>query len=183
MADLSAIGRSRNLFKPFNSVTTVNKVMGGWAQQAKENLKKDNKNASFSLSQSIRVETKIFNTSVQFSFIMEDYWPFVDKGRGPGKQPPPEPIIEWVRTKSSFKAKAGLTAGNKSLASRTKSLAFLIGRKIGREGTKGNNFYSDVVNDQSIDALQKQLSRELRKDVEVSVKTIADDVNKGQQSN
>lgn len=47
---------------------------------------------------------------------------FMERGRGPGKFPPEEPILNWVKAK-------GLSSDN------IKSLVFLIRRKIAREGT------------------------------------------------
>lgn len=50
------------------------------------------------------------------------YWQI--HGRGPGKQPPIQNIIDWIRSKAI--ALVDITE---------KGLAFLIARKIGREGT------------------------------------------------
>lgn len=52
------------------------------------------------------------------------HWYYTVHGRKPGKQPPPETIIEWIRRKGIVVQ--GII---------TKSLAFLIGRKIGKLGT------------------------------------------------
>jgi hypothetical protein len=51
------------------------------------------------------------------------YWYFLVHGRAPGKQPPPESIIGWIKRK-----------GIESVLN-INSLAYLIGRKIGRLGT------------------------------------------------
>ena len=53
-----------------------------------------------------------------------DYYYFLVHGRKPGKQPPPETIMNWIDKK-----------GIKSDGISLDSLAFLIGRKIGRQGT------------------------------------------------
>lgn len=55
----------------------------------------------------------------EFNYIMT-----LEDGRGPGGMPPTEPILEWVRQR-------GITPEGIS----QKSLAFLIARKIGREGS------------------------------------------------
>jgi hypothetical protein len=50
------------------------------------------------------------------------------EGRRPGKQPPLEAIIQWLKDKKTFKIE---TEKGPSL----RSLAFLIARKIGKTGT------------------------------------------------
>jgi len=51
-----------------------------------------------------------------------DYLEFLNRGRGPGKYPPPSNLVEWVRSK------LGITEN-------AESVAFLIGRKIAEQGT------------------------------------------------
>ena len=53
-----------------------------------------------------------------------DYIYYLDKGRGPGKFPPPKNIVEWVR------AKLGLEG------SEAKQVAYVIGKKISEQGTE-----------------------------------------------
>lgn len=49
----------------------------------------------------------------------------VETGRKPGKQPPTERLLLWVRRKLGVSDK------------QARSVAFLVARKIGRKGTKG----------------------------------------------
>lgn len=56
---------------------------------------------------------------MSFNYIMT-----LEDGRRPGKQPPTEPILKWVQER-------GITPSDIS----QESLAFLIARKIGREGS------------------------------------------------
>lgn len=70
----------------------------------------------------------------------------LETGRAPGKMPPREPILQWVKSRNI--QPQGITQ---------ESLAFLIQRKIGKEGTmvyrrytatgKGTGIISDVVGD------------------------------------
>lgn len=70
------------------------------------------------------------------------YAEWVEEGRAPGKRPPVQALIPWVkrnlriervskRTKRPLKRRRGPTE------SEARSLAYVIARKIGREGTKG----------------------------------------------
>ena len=63
---------------------------------------------------SIRI-TKTSNSVTSFGI---DYLYYLDKGRGPGKFPPPESIKKWVESKP------------------VPVHPFVIGRKIAREGTE-----------------------------------------------
>jgi hypothetical protein len=69
---------------------------------------------------------------------------FVERGRGPGKWPPRAAIEQWIEDKD------GLPAIFKE---KKKSFAFLIARKIAREGTQG----SDVLETAVREFLEKEL--------------------------
>ena len=55
-----------------------------------------------------------------------DHAEWVEKGRTPGKQPPPQAMLGWVIRK-----------GFSGTLQQKKSKAFLVGRKIGRDGIPG----------------------------------------------
>jgi hypothetical protein len=52
--------------------------------------------------------------------------PFVEEGRRPGKQPPREAIVEWVKLKKMASSRA-----------KVRGIAIAVARKIGRTGTRG----------------------------------------------
>lgn len=60
-----------------------------------------------------------------------DYAKYLIYGRPPGKQPPPEKMLEFVEANPGILQEAQL----KFPYLTEKGLAFLIGRKIGRDGT------------------------------------------------
>lgn len=79
-------------------------------------------------------------------FSLQDYYYYLEYGRRAGKQPPIEAIEEWIRVKPIIPY-----AVNGKVPD-TRQLAFLIARKIGREGTEGkkpltNAMYSDKAED------------------------------------
>lgn len=152
----------------------------------KRNLEQKHKNASFELMQSISFDIEVIGLTYRFTIMMEDYWEWVDKGRKPGKRPPLKPIIEWIFEKPSVKAAIGATSKGMKDMKMAKlgdivapkpilAAALGIQKKIGKLGTKGSNFFSDVVNDESILKLQQELSIALGKDIELD---IADNINK-----
>lgn len=56
-----------------------------------------------------------------------DYFKYLVTGRPPGKQPPPDKILAWVSRNPETQNFTDL---------KKRSLAYVIGRKIGREGTE-----------------------------------------------
>ena len=66
-------------------------------------------------------------------FNLQEYWKWVENGRGPGKQPPISAIERWIEVKHL------VPNPHDNKIPSTKQLAFLIARKIGREGYEGKH--------------------------------------------
>ena len=96
----------------------------------RRDLEANDRNASNSLSKSLRV-TKTYNSSnLNLTFTANDYWYFVENGRKKGKRPPLEDILKWVRIKLQVPTEE------------ENSVAYLVARKIGLNGTKGTDVFS-----------------------------------------
>ena len=76
------------------------------------------------------------------AFLMEEYGEYVDKGRKPGKGAPPEVIQRWVREKP-IRPRNKNGGFKKVTDASVNSLAYLINRKIKREGIEPTNFFSE----------------------------------------
>ena len=115
-------------------------------------LRTAGKDASGTLINSFAFELKKTDTdNWEMIFTYADYGKYVDKGRRPGTKPPPiSKLKEWLRIK-------GLP----------ESAAFPIAKKIGRFGIKATPFLFKITEDQDqlIEALEKQLSRDVILDV------------------
>ena len=124
--------------------------------QLKNRISSDGKIATGDLQKSISgiVEGQ------SISIFASEYWYVVNYGRKPGsKMPPIRPILEWMKVK-------GIT---ESTTKKTKSLAWVIAKKIGDEGIPGTNFFWETIN--SIVPL-------ITKDIEESyLKDINDQIN------
>lgn len=174
---LADLGRDQNRGRPFKpgSVTaTVERWFQTFIDATKKNLDQDGSNASDKLSQSIRFNTKIFGFEYSFLLIMEDYYKFVDEGRKPGKMPPVSEIKKWIIQKGLITRSQSRRSPN--IQKEVNSLAFIIARKISKKGKKGTHFYSKVVNQKSLDELKKDVSRALKKDVEIEIMEIKNNI-------
>lgn len=127
-----------------NTATALNQIGGLIVGRLREGMTAVNSDASGALGQSINFNVKSSAKKIELDITMLDYWGAVDGGRKAGKQPPIDKIKEWlsiqnVRDKIRFgQSDAAFTESEKN------SLAFLIARKIGKQGTKGTNFATNV---------------------------------------
>lgn len=103
-------------------------------------LTKDNKKATGKLINSVRANVKIGATQYTAELRLQDYWKYIEYGTKP-HWPPPSAILKWIHAKPILpKAINGITPTENQLA-------FLIGRKISRDGTKGGNYLKDSIDD------------------------------------
>lgn len=83
--------------------------------------------------------------------LMNYYWEYVDRGRGPGKYAPIAPLIEWATLKGF---------------DNPRSAAFGISTNIKKFGIRGTQFFSMVATDQIINDLEEYLADQLGIDLE-----------------
>lgn len=99
-------------------------------------------------------ELEVKTTDTKAQLLGVPYTEFLIDGRGPGKFPPIQEIEQWIESK-------GISAIESDIS--VSSLAFLIARKIAREGTKyhqqgGTDLINDVFTPQRIQSIIDQLS-------------------------
>lgn len=105
--------------------------------------------ATGKLVQSARYEVQFNNNVYEVGLWLEDYWKYVERGRGAGKFPPLSKIEEWVKVKPVLPR----PMKNGKLPTE-KQLAYLIGRKIAEEGTEGKHILERSVEETNKDMLQ-----------------------------
>jgi len=114
----------RNVGRP----TLAQEVIAKYLQRVSKDIKADQKQKKLVASgNSLNSHVIIMGTKNRNSLIASSYYPFIVEGRGPGKFPPPDKIMDWLIEK-----KIQPRDENMSL----KSLAFLIGRKMAKEGSQ-----------------------------------------------
>lgn len=109
-------------------------------QDYKDRLIADDKKATGTLINSISTQVKTSNGLVYDVVInLADYWRYVEEGRKPGKFPPPDAILKWI------KVKPVIPRPYNGKVPTQKQLAFLIGRKIATEGIEPGNQLKETV--------------------------------------
>lgn len=101
------------------------------AEQYKSNLKANGHKATGNLINSITSHITVNGYEYAIELTLEDYYKYVEEGRRPGKFPPVDKILQWIKVKKILP-----TPINGKLPTE-KQLAFLISRKIANEGIKG----------------------------------------------
>ncbi len=107
---------------------------------------------------------------ISLEVTLNAYWRWIEHGRGPGKQPPLDNIIEWVN-KTQLQNEAageGMTA---------RQMAFLIARKIGREGTEPKWVLFDLM-EKNLPLWKQRLASAAQEDVLQIAHGIAAELNK-----
>ena len=102
------------------------------ADQYKTNLENSGRRASGELISSVNTKVSVDGNEFVIELQLEDYWKYVEEGRGPGGFPPPDKILQWIRMKPILPT----PLANGKLPTENQ-LAFLIGRKIANEGFQG----------------------------------------------
>jgi hypothetical protein len=119
--------------------------------QLKSRIISDGKVATGDLEKSITGIVE--GTSI--SIFASEYWYVVNYGRKPGKKMPPiRPIMEWMKIKR-------IEGATKK---QTKSIAWVIAKKIGDEGIPGTNFFWETINS-IVPLITKDIEQSYLKDI------------------
>ena len=136
--------------KSLNVKKVFDKFGKAVVQQSRSRLTKQKKNATNDLYNSINYDLKVSNkeTSFSFSFEMEDYGEFIDKGVSgvdkkyntpyayTTKAPPPNVFAKWAKAKGiKPRDKNGKFITNKAFG-------FIMSRHIFSKGQKPTKFFS-----------------------------------------
>lgn len=115
-------------------------------------------NASYKLLNSVETTVKRGDDTFTVTINLEDYWIYVENGRGPGKFPPIDKILEWIRVKPIRPY-----SDSRGRLPTEEQLAFLISRKIAEQGTEGRKVLAETVeelNNYYLPLLQQALDRD-----------------------
>lgn len=150
-------------------LNTIKEITNLFAAALKDKLEENGSDATHQLSNSIKDIVKFDGKYLTVSIQLEDYYKYVENGRKAGKFPPVEKIKEWIKVKPVLPYTRGKRLPNEN------QLAYLIGRKIAREGTRANPFLEPTIRDfKLVDkiyaAVNSMLTEEINKAVSEELK-------------
>lgn len=134
-----------------NIKTIVDRVVDLYRQQ----LEEKDINASSTLSNTAEAVVDFDGRHLIVYLELEHYWKYVENGRKAGKMPPIDAIKEWIRVKPIIPKPYNGKVPD------TRQLAFLIARKIGREGYKGKKPIENIVNSSAIESVINSIKEEI----------------------
>lgn len=133
-----------------------------YAEKAKELYKRKltdkGINASYKLLNSVETVVRRNDDEFTVTINLEDYWYYVENGRGPGKFPPIDKILEWIRVKPVIPY-----SDNRGRLPTEEQLAFLIARKIAEQGTEPRRVLAETItelNNYYLPILKQSLERD-----------------------
>ena len=136
-----------------------------YAEKAKELYKRKltdkGINASYKLLNSVETTVKRNDDEFTVTINLEDYWIYVENGRGPGKFPPIDKILEWIRIKPVIPY-----SDSRGRLPTEEQLAFLIARKIAEQGTEPKHVLYETVDELNryyLPKLQQALDRDFNR--------------------
>jgi len=157
--DIEKFGDKNRAFNPSED-DGILRIVQNWGNeliaQMQNRLRINKTNATSSLSQSIEPQIKGTQSGYRLTVLMEDYWQYVEEGRRAGKMPPIKNIYEWIRYKRPMQDK--IQQSPDKIAA-TKSLAYVIARKIGQKGTKAQPFVTPSLKQVTTQTLAQRIGR------------------------
>lgn len=146
----------------------LQRVLGEFAVELRnryqDNLIRDEKIATGNLLNSIDYKVQYDDRAIWVELHLEDYYKWVENGREPGKFPPPEAILEWIRIKPV------IPDDRDGRLPTEQQLAFLIGRKIAEEGIEPGNQLHNAMDDiypQFEDRIDEAIAQDINDAVEI----------------
>jgi hypothetical protein len=147
-------------------LTTIQNIAIEFCEELKAKLKANGSIASGDLSNSIKGIVKQNGKYVVISISLEDYWKYVEYGTKP-HWPPVDAIKKWISVKPILPRP--LKSGKLPT---TDQLAYLIGRKISKTGTKAKPFLKPTLSSFDLvgkvyDEVKKLINKEIEEDLEL----------------
>lgn len=158
---MSAVDRlvSKEILNEF--LSTLNEYAEKAEELYKRKLTDKGINASYKLLNSVETVVRRNDDEFTVTINLEDYWYYVENGRGPGKFPPIDKILEWIRVKPVIPY-----SDSSGRIPTEEQLAYLIARKIANEGTEGRKVLYETVeelNNYYLPLLRQALDRDFNR--------------------
>lgn len=130
----------------------------------KDKLRRDGHVSSGDLINTMKCEIIVDDTCYIAQLTLQDYWKYLETGTKP-HFPPIKSILKWIEQKPVIPREVnGIKPNNEQLA-------YLIGRKISRDGTKGGLQLSETIEELNAMWL-KRIEDALEKDILISLEEV-----------
>ena len=134
----------------------ISELVNQLSEIYRENL---NSSKASGTLQNFTTEIEVNEGKFSIIFNLEEYWKYVEYGRGPGKMPPIQSIENWISVKPIIP-----DAVNGKVPD-TRQLAFLIARKIANEGTPAQKPLARTLWSDESESLISAIKQEIVKEV------------------
>ena len=152
-----------------NLVECLSKLGEEIKESYKNKLESEGINASGKLSNSVKAQVTVNGNIYEIVLSLEDYWKYIEKGRpktqNSGNGELRRAILEWIRVKPV------LPQPYNGKLPTEEQLAFLISRKIHREGYEGKQPLHNTLEDMK-DTIYKEIEEALVKDISMDIYNI-----------
>lgn len=162
------------------NLDNVRSILEEYAQEVRnlyqDNLIRSDRIASGDLLNSVEYRVIQDGAEYEVQLSLAEYWKYVEDDTRP-HWPPVNKILEWIRVKPVLPRPDA-----KGRIPTPQSLAYLIGRKISKEGTEGSHDLEraiDTVNDRYRDKLVIALNRDTEQLMKVIVGEIRGSLPQG----
>lgn len=162
MKTVEDIGKGWSSYNP-ESDDGILRIIQNWGNELianfRINLQKNKSLASNRLFSEIEPKISGTKTGYNLKIQMLDYWKYVENGRPPTRTNSPsnptlqKSIEEWIVNKGIQVR----TSKNQDRRTAIKSLAYVIARKIHRNGTKARPFISPALTDKTMQVLSDRI--------------------------
>lgn len=153
--------------------TNLLRVLNEYADRvidlARQHLQENGSIATGELFNSIEKIVEIEDDYYSVKISLADYGKYVEKGRGPGKYPPPDAIRNWIEIKP-----ADIQPDLNGKYPTVEQLTFLISRKIAEEGTEPHPFLEPAA-EEALKEFELSIEYAIQEDVK---EYIEENVNK-----
>lgn len=136
---------------------TINLLAQKIVEQYRNVLSNEGINASSTLSNTADVVVEHNGDKLVISLLLQPYWKYVEYGRKPGKFPPIDNIKDWIKVKPVIP-----DARNGKVPTENQ-LAFLIARKISREGIPARKPIEKTVYSDAVESIIQDIKSEIVK--------------------
>lgn len=140
---------------------SLQNILEEWANKL-TNLYKSKIGEETDIAKSIKSEIYFDGNNFIIEINLNEYWKWIENGRAPGKQPPIEAMVKLA--KKVVPRPYILPSGKQTIPSE-KQLAFLIGRKIGRDGVKPRPYLKE-----SIDEIKGELFKDITDEIVTKIR-------------